>query len=396
MTLTQPSNEIVIVGGGLAAVRTAQGLRTLGYDGPLRLYSNESEPPYDRPPLSKDFLTGILDTDALRLLHDKALAKLDLDIHLDAEVVALDRAGRLLTLADGSTVPYGRLVVATGAQARRLPGLTPSQRIHYLRNLDDARSLRTALAGASRITVVGTGFIGLEVASSARHLGLEVDVVAVDEGPMIGILGRRLAQWLTALHTAHGVRLAGSVAVASVHESDAGVTLALADGTTRTSDIVAVGVGISRELEWLRGAGLQVDRGLVCDADGRTSDPFVFGAGDIVCTHTDGRHEELQHWTAAVDSARRTAHALLGVEQTGDPGDGFFWTEQHGHRLQFAGAADADSELDVIGGSLEQGRFVAHLRTGSVVTGVFAADSPREFLQARRALHEQAAAGTAG
>lgn len=394
--MTQPSNAIVIVGGGLAAVRTAQGLRTLGYDGPIRLYSNESEPPYDRPPLSKDFLTGELGTDDLHLLNSKALATLDLDIHLDSEVVALDPDGRRLTLADGTTVPYGRLVVATGAQARRLPGLSPSPRIHYLRTVNDARALRAALVGASRITVVGTGFIGLEVASSARHLGLEVDVVAADEGPMIGIVGRRLSQWLTDLHTAHGVRLTSSVVVSSVDESATGVTLNLDDGTSRSSDIVAVGVGVSRDLQWLRDAGLEVDRGLVCDVDGRTSDPFVFGVGDIVCMHTGADHEDLQHWTAAADSARRTAHALMAAEHSRNVGDGFFWTEQHGHRLQFVGTGGPDAEVDVLSGSIDEWKFVAHLRTGTTVTGVFASDSPREFLEARRAFQKQAAASAVG
>ncbi|UZF45707.1 NAD(P)/FAD-dependent oxidoreductase [Rhodococcus rhodochrous] len=388
--------DIAIVGGGLAAIRTAQGLRGLGFGGRIHMYSDESEPPYDRPPLSKDFLTGALDTGGLHLLNPKALATLNLDIHLDSEVVALDPGGRRLTLADGTTVPYGRLVVATGAQARRLPGLAPSPRIHYLRTVDDARALRTALANASRITVVGTGFIGLEVASSIRHLGLEVDVVAADEGPMIGIVGRRLSRWLTDLHTAHGVRLTNSVVVSSVEESATDVSVTLGDGTSRSSDLVVVGVGVSRELQWLREAGLEVDRGLVCDADGRTSDPFVFGVGDIVCLHTGAEHEDLQHWTAAIDSARRTAHALLGIEHSHDPSDGFFWTEQHGRRLQFVGTGKVDAETDVLSGSIEEGKFVAHLRSGSTVTGVFASNSPREFLEARRAFQKQTAASTAG
>ena len=395
MTTSRSCDEIVIAGGGLAAVRTAQGLRTLGYDGRIRLYSNEPEPPYDRPPLSKDFLTGELDTEHLQLLNAKSLARLDLDIHLDSQVVGLDLTDRRLTLADGTGVPYGRLVVATGAQARRLPGLAPTPRIHYLRTVDDARALRTVLADASRITVVGTGFIGLELASSARRLGLGVDVVAADEGPMIGILGRRLSRWLADLHTHNGVGLSSSVVVSSVEESATGVTLTLGDGTTRRSDVVAVGVGVSRELRWLGGAGLEVDRGLVCDLDGRTSDPFVFGVGDVVCVHSDAGHEDLQHWTAAADSARRTAHALMGVEHEHGLGDGFFWTEQHGHRMQFVGAADVDADVDVLSGSMQEGRFVAHLRTGATVTGVFACDSPREFLEARLAFKKQQVAANA-
>lgn len=388
--MSEIPHSVTIIGGGLVAVRTAQALRSNGYRGPITLYSEEADPPYDRPPLSKDFLTGELDTDGLQLLSDKALSGLDLDIRLSARAVGIDLAARRITLADDTSVEYDRLVIATGAQARRLPGLDVAPRVHYLRTLADARALRAELATARRVTVVGTGFIGLEVASSARHLGLHVDVVAADEGPMIGILGRQLSQWLAALHTAAGITITSSVLVSAVQQTDESITLTLSDGTTRTSDLVVVGAGVSRDLHWLEAGGLAVDGGLICDVDGRTSDPNVFGVGDVVCVHDGSSHGDVQHWTAAAESARRAATALLAEEPAPAAGDGFFWTEQHGHRLQFVGTAELDADLEVLSGALDDDKFVANVRSGDSVTGVFAAGSPREFLKQRLAFQKLA------
>ncbi|MET8430573.1 FAD-dependent oxidoreductase [Nocardia sp. NPDC004860] len=386
------ANDIVIVGGGLAAVRTAQGLRNLGYGRPIHLLSEETTAPYDRPPLSKDYLLGELTDEDLGLLNSKTSAALDLSLHLGHRVAALDRAGRSVRLADSTKVPYGQLVVATGATARRLSGLDPSERVHYLRTVDDAARLRQALLSAERVLVIGSGFIGLEVASSARSLGLEVDVVAADEGPMISILGRELSQWVASVHETNGVRITSSVLVSSVTDNSTGITVTLGDGTWRSADLVVVGAGVARELDWLAEAGLAVDRGLICDLDGRTSDPNIFGVGDIVRVRDRLIDEDIQHWTAAVDSAQRTAHALTATPYDPDLGDGFFWTEQFGHRLQFAGSAADGCTLEVLTGSLEQGTFVANVVVDGAVTGVFASNSPREFIRNRMALRKPAPA----
>src|ERR1700751_2769362 len=184
-----PAQGIVILGGGLSAVRTAQGLRALGYTDPIQVFSEESHLPYDRPPLSKDYLTGDIDDDGVRLLTPKSMEELRLDIHLRAKAVGLKPGRRAVEFADGTEVSYLQLVIATGARARRLPGLDPSQRIHYLRTVDDSRALAGALADAKRLGVVGREFIVLEVASPPRHLGVEVEVVAAEDGPMIGTIG---------------------------------------------------------------------------------------------------------------------------------------------------------------------------------------------------------------
>ena len=388
------SNAVTIIGGGLSAVRTAQSLRSLGFDGTIHLYSEESEAPYDRPPLSKDFLSGDMAVEDLRLLTDKAAESLDLDVHLGAEAVALDRTQRIVSFADGSTAHYDRLVIATGARARQLPALVPSARVHYLRTVEDAQRLATALQSAASLIVVGSGFIGLEVASTAKHLNVDVEIVAADEGPMIGIVGQSLSQWIADLPTSRGIRMTHAVTLNDVDVRADSVKLTLGDGSTRSADLVVVGVGVHRDLDWLAQAGLPVANGLLCDDDGRTTDPFIYGAGDIVCV--DGlERESIQHWTAAAESARRTAHTLMGKDHSKDQGDGFFWTEQHGHRIQFIGTAVADSILDVTSGSVESGKFAGTVLSSGTATGVFASNSPREFLKSRQAFQKSAQAASA-
>jgi len=374
---------IVIVGGGLAAVRTAQMLRSLGCAEPIAMFSEESVAPYDRPPLSKDFLTGTIDEGRLALLTASAIDELGLNIHLNSRATRLDRARRSLEFADGRTLRYGKLVIATGARARRLPGLGGSPRIHYLRSADNARALAAALETARRIVVVGSGFIGLEVASSARELGIDVEVVAADGGPMIGVVGKVLSDWLTALHAANSVPITSAIAVTGVEETPSSVVLHTRDGAARSADLVLVGAGISRELHWLAVAGLEVHDGLVCDRQGRTADPHIFGAGDIACVHDEFGCQPIGHWTAAADSARRAAHAIMDVADHDADEDGFFWTEQHGHRLQFVGSAALDADATVISGSLDSGKFVAELHSSGQLTGVFGSNSPREFLKSR-------------
>lgn len=374
---------IVIIGGGLAAVRTAQDLRALGCAEPITIFSEESIGPYDRPPLSKGFLTGTLDAERLALLAPAAIDELDLRIHLNARAVKLDRARCSVEFADGLTQRYDTLVIATGGRARRLPGLGPSSRIHYLRSVDDARSLAGALSTAKRVVVVGAGFIGLEVASSARALDIDVEVIATDDGPMIGIVGKVLSDWMVELHAAHSVAITSAVTIPDVEETASSVMLHTSDGATRSADVVLVGVGISRDLHWMAVAGLQVHDGLVCDKAGRTADPRIFGAGDIACVHDEFGCEPIAHWTAAADSARRVAHAIMGVVEPEGSTGSYFWTEQHGHRLQFVGRAALEAEVAVTSGSLESGKFVAELRSSGQLIGVFGSNSPRDFLKSR-------------
>lgn len=384
--------RVVVAGGGLAAVRTAQALRDLGHQGEIVLLSAESEPPYDRPPLSKRYLLGDLPPDALQLLPGSGCADLGVELRLDSEVVALDPEAHTVTSADGASVAYDRLVVATGARARTLPVLADRPGAFALRTAADSRRLAAVLARGGSVAVVGGGFIGLEVAASARTRGCPVTVVEAQPAPLLGAVGPEVAGWLQDRHATRGVAFrCGTTVVAATDAPGGGERLVLADGSTVDADAVVVGVGIARDVAWLAAAGLEVADGLVCDADGRASLPDVFGAGDVVCLRTADGLAPIGHWTAAGDSAHRAAHAVLDLERPPSPDDGFFWSDQHDLRLQAVGRITPDAELVLADGDLGADAFVAHYRRDGRTTAVLAVNHPRGFLRSRVALRRAAA-----
>ncbi|MEV4357910.1 FAD-dependent oxidoreductase [Nonomuraea sp. NPDC049625] len=378
--------HVVIAGGGLAAVRTAQALRDLGHRGRVTLVSEESDEPYDRPPLSKECLLGTRGADDIRLAAPDEYARQDIRLVLGRAVVGLNLCTRTLTLTDGGEIGYDRLVVATGARPRRLPSLPDSGRVHYLRTAADSRRLAGALTDGARVAVIGAGFVGLEVACAARMRGCRVTVVEAAAQPMAPIIGAGPAAWLRRRHSERGLEFRCGTTVDESEERPDALVLFLGDGTVVETDVVVVGVGIVRDTAWLADAGLETHHGLVCDETGRTSAADVFGAGDVVCRHTAGQCRPIGHWTAASDSAAKVAAALLGVPPAGLDEDGFFWSDQADLRLQFAGAASPTATATVVSGDFDSGRFVVHYTDGDRLTGVFAANAPRDFLRGRLAL----------
>lgn len=380
-------NRIVIVGGGLTAVRTAQTLRDLGHQGEVRILSAESEPPYDRPPLSKDYLLGKATDDTIRLLSTEAYRDREIALELNRRVVALDTAARTVTVSDGEVIGYDQVVIATGARARTLEVFAECENALDLRTAADARRLATALAQGHPIAVVGGGFIGLEVAAAARTRCCQVSVIEAQQAPLVGAVGPHVAGWLQSQHTARGVAFHCGVTVTGVTPGPTGgARLRLSDGATVEAGTVVVGVGVLREVDWLAEASLAVGDGLRCDASGRSSAPGVFGVGDIVSRHAEEGEFPIAHWTAAGTSARKTAHALLGLEVPTLPDDGYFWSNQYNLRLQCAGRADPDSAFTVAAGDMATDSFVARFHSDGQISGVFAANSPREFLRHRREL----------
>ncbi|WP_250282824.1 MULTISPECIES: FAD-dependent oxidoreductase [unclassified Frankia] len=379
--------RIVIAGGGLAAVRTAQSVRDLGHRGEVRILSAETEAPYDRPPLSKEYLLGTLADDAIRLLGPSGYRSLGIGLELGRPAVALDTVAHTVTVADGTVVPYDRLVIATGARARPLGVVTGRAAASALRTAADARGLAAVLRDGRRIAVIGGGFIGLEVAATARARGCAVTVVEAQPAPLLGTVGPLVAGWLRSRHVAHGVEFRCGVTVTAAGAAPGGgERLGLADGSVVDADAVVVGVGVVRDVGWLAEAGLEVADGLVCDLAGRTGAPDVFGAGDVVCHRTEHGLAPVGHWTAAGNSARRVAHTLLGLPAPDLLDDGFFWSDQLGLRLQFAGRADAGSEFVVVAGDMATDSFAGHFRAEGRITGVFAVNSPRQFLRSRKEL----------
>lgn len=382
-------SRVVIAGGGLAAVRTVQALRSLGHTGSMTLLAEEQELPYDRPPLSKDVLLGTACETTLRLLDEEETGRLDLDLRLGHRVVGLDTTARRVQVAGHDDVPYDALVVATGSRPRQLAAVPPAQDVHAVRTLQDARALAASLTQDARLVVVGAGFIGLEVAACALALGARVTMVEAAPQPLRHALGENVATWLREWHAARGVDFRCGVTVTASTPGDPEARVQLSDGSSLAADVVVVGVGVERETAWLAAGGLEVQAGLVCDDEGRTAIPGVFGAGDVVCRVGPQGAALIGHWTAASDSAERAARAVLRLDQSPPDDDAYFWSYQGALRLQAVGHHHPDATTIVVSGSLQAGAFVAHHEVDGQLVGVVAANSPRAFLQSRTALREQ-------
>ena len=376
---------VLLIGGGLAATRTAQALRADGYTGSVIMASEEHEPPYDRPPLSKEMIsTG---AGPSRLLSDEDARAAGLDIRLGQRAVGLDLTARRVRFDGGlPDIGYERLVVATGARPRTLPVLAGAACARTLRTVEDSRWLRARFVAGAKVVVIGAGFIGLEVAATARAIGCEVDVVEAAAAPLERAVGPELGSWLIERHRDQGVRVRCGVSVANWTPRDDGVQLELSDGGQLVADVVVVGVGITRDLSWLADAGLDVHAGLRVDGCGRTSDPAVFGVGDITCVHdAGGGCAVTQHWTATTIQAGRVAAAMLARPAPPTARDeGYVWSDQYGMKIQLVGATTGAARLadDSAGTS----RFLAEYYRDDRLVGAAAVNSPRDLLKRRLAL----------
>lgn len=404
----------VVVGASLAGLRAAEALRSDGDDGTITLVGAEEHLPYDRPPLSKQLLTGKVDADATALpIGDD----LDLDWVLGRSATGLDLdAGRVL-LDGGEAVPFDRLVIATGSFARPLPGVPAAEGLHLLRTLDDALALRSALGGGRpRVVIVGAGVIGLEVASSARTLGLEVTVLEAAPQPLARLVGPALGPVCAGLHTDHGVDLRLGVSVAAIITSTgrlpvggaapaaatpaAGrvVAVELAGGERVEADAILVGVGASPATAWLAGSGVDLDDGVRCDShlrvlrSGRPL-PHVVAAGDVARWDLPGEGPtRLEHWTNAADQGQAAAATL----RRGDDAPEYrpvpyVWSDQHGKKLQLLGLPRADDEVVVVDGSLAERRFVAAYGRAGRVVAAFGMSRPARVMALRAAIETGAA-----
>ena len=352
--------ELLIVGGGLAAQRCIEVLRAGGDDRPVTVVCDEPVRPYDRPPLSKE---GLLDEIDPAFRPAEWYADHGVELRLGAAARSLDPARRAVTLADGERLRYRTLLIATGARARALPGVPRAQ---VLRSAADGERLRDALRAGGPLAVVGAGLIGLEAAAAARALGVEVTVIEAAPRPLAGILGPRAGAWVTALHRAEGVVVRTGVMV----ERDLGDALELADGTRVECAHVLAGVGVAPASGWLAGSGVDPTD---VDDSGRTTVPGVFAAGDVTGAG---------HWEAASRGGTAVARALLGRGEL-PAAPSFFWSDQHGIRLQCVGDPRGARE-SVVHGDLAGRTFeLDHLRDGRT-TAVLLAGRPPSALRAAR------------
>ncbi len=374
---------VLIVGGGLAAQRCAETLRRRGYDGPVRMVCAEPEPPYDRPPLSKELLAGEVGEEDIAYRPAWWYEETGVELLLGARAEALDPAAQLVRLDSGAELRYGQLLIATGGAARRLPFLAGYDNVHALRTLADARALRRELTAGARLAIVGAGFIGQEVAATARRLGVEVTMIEALETPLAPILGEQLGSWFAGLHSDQGVRVLTGAMLEGARGEGRVEELVLAGGDRLACDAVVVGVGTVPAAAWLRGSGLD-EAGVRTDTAGRTTIPAVFAAGDVSVPFDPrfGVHARTEHWDAAAWQGAAVAGAMLG-EYPGTPPLPSFWSDQYGLRIQYVGHAHHADAVVFDGDPAGRDFEAVFMRAGVPIAGL-AVGRPRAIPALRR------------
>ncbi|MEU8896099.1 FAD-dependent oxidoreductase [Nocardia sp. NPDC048505] len=387
--------SIVIVGAGAAGATAARTLRESGYRGRVVLVGAETHPPYRRPMVSKDLLAGTRAPERCLLESAGYWAEHDIELRLGATVTDLDTERARVWLGTGEALDYDRLLLATGARARRLEQHQPV-RVRCLRGAGDVAELRAAI-DAGPLLVIGAGLVGLEVAATARGLGGQVHVLNASAAPLERVVPARVSAMIAALHAEHGVRIDNDVRLAGVEQIDTrGVVATDVRGRTWTGASALVAIGAEPDTALARTAGLAVGDGILVDHEFRTSAPGVFAAGDVAARFTvrRGRHERAEHWNSAVAQGAAAAKAMLGqpVTELETP---WGWSTQYGLNLQFAGAPREHEDL-VVHGSIESREFIALAVAGGALVGAVGVGRPRDIRAARTLIASGRVDTTAG
>jgi 3-phenylpropionate/trans-cinnamate dioxygenase ferredoxin reductase component len=335
---TQPS--FVIVGGGMAGAIAAQTLREEGFDGKITMLAQEPNAPYERPPLSKDYLQGKAERDSIFVHPEPWYAEHAVELSMGSAVTSLDPASRTVTTASGERLSYDKLLLATGSKPRRLdvPG-ADLDGVYYLRNVEDSERIKIEFARAKRVVIIGAGWIGLETAAAARAAGLDVTLLVSGDLPLQHVLGPEAAPIFDELHRSHGVDLRyRTTAVELTGRHGAATGVRLSDSTKIDADMIIVGVGVAPRTELAAEAGLKIDNGIVVDEHLRTTDPDIFAAGDIAQTYSPrlGRHIRVEHWANARRQGAVAAKAMLGQDAF-DVRPSYFFTDQYDLSMEYTG-----------------------------------------------------------
>lgn len=388
--------SITIVGASLAGIRAAAALRRAEFDGTITMIGDEPHKPYDRPPLSKELLSGKWGVDKLALLADDKLDALDIDWRLGVQARSLDVDNRSVSLDDGSAVDADAVVIATGARARTIPGADDIGGVTVLRTMDDAIEIRRRLdASPRRVVVIGAGFIGAEVAASARELGLAVTMVEMADVPMARGLGTEMGLVAAQMHRDRGVDLRLGTGVEQIVAGSDGhvAAVVLSDGSEIDADLVVVGVGVVPNTEWLEDSGLELDNGVVCDPTCMAA-PGIAAAGDVARWY-NRRFDEVmrvEHWDNAVEQGTYVAKRLLANEGDIEPYEPvpWFWSDQYDRKIQMAGRFRDGDTSEIVTGAVDELRFAVIYGRGDRLTGVLAFNRPRHLMQYRRLISEGA------
>ncbi len=395
MPTSTAMEHVVIVGASLAGLRAAEALRAAGHDGRITLVGAEKHRPYDRPPLSKQVLTAKVQPEATALAVDDSAA---LEWILGVAAIGLDPDRRRVRLSEGSELSYDGLVIATGASPRLLPGAPPGPGVHYLRTVDDSVALRDDLTSAQSVVVIGAGFVGLEVACSAASLGRSVVVVEALPVPLERSLGLATGRAVLKWHLDKGLDLRTGVGVASIAGAGRPEAVLLSDGSEIPADVVVIGVGAAPETAWLSGSGVDIADGVLCDErlrvlrSGRPS-PDIVAAGDVARWLHPGYGEaiRIEHWTNATEAGEAAARTLLlGEEAQPYSPVPYFWSDQHGVKLQFVGRMKAGDEAVVLEGSWADERLLIAYGRSGVLVAALGIRRPARLMALQRMISEGA------
>jgi NADPH-dependent 2,4-dienoyl-CoA reductase/sulfur reductase-like enzyme len=366
-------NRVIIVGASVAGVGLASELRQLGFRGDIVLIDAQRRLPYDRPPLSKSFLLSETQTDAIQFFPDEYYRDQSIELRLGARVVSLDPGHRTVELETGERIAGDVVVVASGARARQFPCSDPETTIWTVREADDAIALRKHLVAGARLGLIGGGFIGAEIASSARELGLRVTIFEAAALPFHHIVGPEIATRLSTLHNDAAVKLICGSPIGAVQKQGDTFLIDTKDGVRHVFDVVVAGLGSLPNVEWLSGSGIGLDGGVVCDECGRTSVEGVFAVGDVARWYnpSKGIHIREEHWTSARVQARIVAQQIAGTKP--DPWSNsvpYFWSDMYGKRIQVLGRPNAADNVRIVYENFERGAFVAEYWRGDQLAGV--------------------------
>jgi NADPH-dependent 2,4-dienoyl-CoA reductase/sulfur reductase-like enzyme len=382
--------RLVIVGASLAGLRAAQAARKAGFDGDLVMVGEERHRPYTRPPLSKELLAGEHTVDRVQLPCDELVA----EWRLGVSATSLDRGRKRVVLDDGDEIDYDRLILATGSRPRRWPGPGGElDGVHTLRGVDDALALRAAFDTQPRIAIIGAGFIGCEVAQTARKEGLDVTLIDIASTPMLP-LGPELGMWCAELHRDRGVDVRLGTGVAGIVGDGRVEAVELANGERIDADVVVVGLGAAPNIEWLADSGLKLDGGLACDRTlTTTGDPEILGAGDIVTwPHplADGEPIRIEHWTVAAEQGQLAGrNAILAADERKPyvvpP---YFWSDQYDVKIQSLGLPGRAEGVELLESTPDRSRQVYGAERDGRLVGIIAINAARRLGTYRMALED--------
>ncbi len=379
-------NRVVVVGASLAGLRAVECIRRAKFEGQLVLIGDEEHLPYDRPPLSKEVLRGEWEQERLALRR-RSYDDLNVDLMLGQRAISLDTDAQNMQLAGGEAVPFDGLVIATGCQVRELPNQPRMDGIYTLRTIDDSLAIRAALAHKPRVAVIGAGFIGSEVAASARQLGLEVTVIEALEAPLAQSLGPRVGSILQEMHERRGVRVHCGRRVDGFGGTGRVERVLLDDGTKVDCDLVVVGIGVRPSVSWLEGSSRELEDGVRCDETLATSVPGVVAAGDAASWYNPvfAERMRIEHWTNAVEQARHAVSSLFAAPGEAKPFESvpMFWSDQFDIKIQGVGRPKPTDDLVLAGGTAESEKFIALYGRAGRLVGAVAFNQPPKLIQLR-------------